>query len=405
MDRYLLISSDCHAGPPPEIARGYVDPKHRAAFDAWIAGVQGRGLNPGATKTDIAGASRRQAFNDHEAVASGGITGAWDAAVRTRELDREGVAAEVIFPDGPNNNYPPFGVGFQRPREELAPELQQAGAHAYNRWLADLCATDPHRHAGLALLTLHDVDAAVREVEWARKAGLTGGVMLPSMYIWTDEPEAFWHHPRYEPIWAVCEDLGMPVHTHTSGPHPRYGESPGTRWLTSMEAYWNAHRIFWFLIWSGALERHPKLMVVTTESGGGGVPYMLELCDNMAADRNPEAVRQNLSLKPSEYWRRQCYIGASPPSGRAEVEMRHQFGLDKLMWGSDYPHIEGTWPRSIERAQRMFDGVPEREVRMICGGNAAAVYGFDLQKLDPLAARIGPKVTDLGLAGGSPPRS
>ena len=408
MSKCLLISSDCHAGLPWAQYRAYLEPRYRETYDRWLPQFQEvvsgganvndeKGMNPGA-RVDVIGAGRRRALAASEAVKEGGLTGAWDPDVRVRELDREGVAGEVIFPDAPNRNHPPFGVGFARPRMEVSVELQQAGARAHNRWLAELCATHPGRHAGLALIVPEDVEAAVLEVREARRAGLFGGIMLPGLALSADTPEAFWNHPRYEPLWAACEDLRMPVHTHASGPLPNYGDSPGSRWVGAMESYLMAYRPFWMLLWSGVLERHPGLKFVITEAGGAYVTGMLQQCDYQAEHRNPEAVRQNIKLRPSEYWARQCFLGASPPAGRAEVEARHAIGVRNILWGSDYPHAEGSWPWSRERTREMLVGVPEAEARLMLGENAAKVYGFDLASLRPVVERIGPEAEELGLA-------
>jgi hypothetical protein len=101
-----------------------------------------------------------------------------------------------------------------------------------------------------------------------------------------------------------------------------------------------------------------------------------------------------LSLSPSEYWARQCHIGASflRPS---EAKLRYEVGIDRVMWGTDYPHMEGTQPFTRQALRATFADVPEDEVRAILGGNAAKLYGFDLQALQPLVDRIGPTVDEV----------
>ena len=394
MDRYIMISSDCHAGATPDMYRSYVDPQYRSEYDRWLEAARVASQS-GSIKVDTAGAKRREWFAEQESVKTGGLHGAWDPGVRIRELDREGIAGEVVFADGQNKNHPPFGVGFAAPRMEVPLELRQAGCRAHNRWLADFCAANPERHAGVALIAVDDPQEAVKEITRARKAGLRGGIMLPALTLWTDDPEKFWNHPRYEPIWAACADLSMPVHTHAAGPTLNYGDLPGARWILTTEVYLTTYRLLWFLLWPGVLERHPKLNVVITEAGGGMIPYLLQLFDYLAEERNVEMLRQLIKLKPSEYWARQCFIGASPPADRPEVEARHALGVRSIMWGSDYPHIEGTWPKSHERLQKMFAAVPEDEVSDMLGGNAAKLYGFDVEKLAPITQRIGPKVDSL----------
>ncbi len=106
------------------------------------------------------------------------------------------------------------------------------------------------------------------------------------------------------------------------------------------------------------------------------------------------AVVERLSLRPSEYWARQCQVGASFIRP-AEVGVRASVGVDRIMWGSDYPHKEASFPFSHEALRAAFAGVPPEEVAKMVAGNAAALYGFDLDALAPIAAAVGPRVVDV----------
>ena len=113
-----------------------------------------------------------------------------------------------------------------------------------------------------------------------------------------------------------------------------------------------------------------------------------------------------MSLTPSEYFARQCHIGASflPPS---ECDLRHEIGVDRILWGSDYPHVEGTYPYTREHLRLTFAGVDPDEVQRMVATNAARLYGFDLERLAPLAARVGPdqgRNRDPAERGGAAPR-
>jgi hypothetical protein len=101
---------------------------------------------------------------------------------------------------------------------------------------------------------------------------------------------------------------------------------------------------------------------------------------------------KDLSLTPREYWHRNCYIGASFLP-RHEIGDRYKIGVDKLMWGSDYPHMEGTWPNTPEHFRETFYDVEETEIRTMMGDTALDVFGFDKDKMREIADRIGPEIS------------
>jgi predicted TIM-barrel fold metal-dependent hydrolase len=314
--------------------------------------------------------------------------GEWDAAVRLGELEQDGVVGEVIFPQ-----MAPFGAGLLQYRTRVDPKQNLEGIRAYNRFLADLCNAHPGRHAGVALVNVDDIDVTVAEVRDAKERGLWGGVLLPTHT--GDHP--FYHHPRYEPLWALCEELGMPIHSH-SGWSPDYGDVPAATAMYITEVDMWAHRPLAALIWSGAFERHPDLHFVLTETGCSWILETLRVLEFKADLPFFRHFTAELSLRPSEYFRRQCHLGASflPPH---EAVDRHRIGVEKLMWGSDYPHLEGTWPHTLDALRTTFGGMAEDEVRRILGGNALATFAFDADRLRAAAEKVGPRLEDV--AGGA----
>jgi predicted TIM-barrel fold metal-dependent hydrolase len=389
--RYLLISADCHAGPRPEDARTYVDPKHRAAYDAWLAdtdGQQRRRVEH--TGEAIYGDEALGDFAAEAEVVRGGMDGAFDSKRRLQELEADGIVAEVIFPGGSMQTVSPFGAGLMTYQFEQDAALWAEGCRAYNRWLAEFCADAPGRRAGVGLVAVEDVAAAVAEVRWLREHGVFGGIALPN----GTNGQPLYNHPRYEPLWAACADLAMPLHTH-SGWTPNYGNHPGSLGIFLQEISWWAHRALWFLIWSGVFERYPRLRLVMTEQGVDWIPSAIAEMDRNYAMPMFRQLRRTLPLPPSQYYARQCFLGASFLDESAAVA-RHEIGVGKLLWGSDYPHIEGTWPHTRERLREVFAGVPRDEVVRMLGGNAADVYGFDAAALAPLAERFGPPRDSIG---------
>jgi predicted TIM-barrel fold metal-dependent hydrolase len=414
LPKLLVISSDCHAGALPATYNEYMPSKFHAASNAWWVGYAREMIVRVGTffdqeavdayKEQAGGeAGRYEALADPKAHLEDDAVlamltdennsfaprpGEWDASIRLQELEADGVAAEVIFPQ-----MAPFGAGLMQYRRPVDPEQNLEGIRAYNRWLADLCNVNPGRHAGVALINVDDIDVTVQEIRAAKEMGLWGGVLIPTS---TGE-HPFYHHPRYEPIWAVCEELEMPLQSH-SGWSPDYGdvESATAMYITEVDMW--AHRPFAALVWSGAFERHPKLKYILTETGCSWILETLRLLEFKSANPIFKYFTKDLSLSPTEYFQRQCYIGASFMPDH-EGRDRHKIGLDKLMWGSDYPHLEGTWPHTMDDLRKTFGDYPESETRSILGTNAASVYGFDLDLLTPIAAKIGPELSDIRQGG------
>jgi predicted TIM-barrel fold metal-dependent hydrolase len=166
-----------------------------------------------------------------------------------------------------------------------------------------------------------------------------------------------------------------------------------------LEVTWWAHRSLWHLIFAGVLERHPDLQFVLTEQGTAWIPETLGTLDFFFTRMGTatgsqeqewgEAVVSGLSMRPSEYWARQCHVGSSFMRP-AEAAMRDSVGVDKIMWGSDYPHRESSYPFSTEALRLSFADIDPGEVQQMVGGNAARLFGFDIDSLAEVAARVGP---------------
>lgn len=379
MERLTIVSCDCHAGATPDEYRDYLEPAYRDRYSAMIA-------DPEAIRRRAADVIGPRIPSDDSDDERAPLTARWTAQRRLAELDGDGIAAEVLFPQPAGRAAPPFYNVFGHPFDPADPGAAAAGCQAYNRWLADFCKESPapERHAGLALVgAVDDVPAAVAEVEWAKRAGLRG-VILRSQPL----SSPGWHDPRFEPLWSVCEALEMPIHTH-GGEGLELGDLPGSTSIFFTEVCWFAHRLFWHLLWSGVLERHPGLRLVFTEQFADWVPELLRRLDvQYAGTVSSMTLSEGLSLKPSEYWARQCSVGASFMSPQ-ECASRHEIGVPTILWGSDFPHDEGTWPATQAALHATFDGVPEPELRAMLGENAIRVYGLDAASLARHAARVG----------------
>ena len=392
-DRYMIISSDCHAGLPNEEYRSYLDPEHRDTFDAFLAERE-------AAREQFAIMGNAEFEEEWFSENEEGLRGGWDAERRDKELDADGVVGEVIFPDADavlGGNSAPFGAGLGMSTQHDA-ELLLAGARAHNRWLAELCNDSPERRRGVALVPIHhDVDAAVGEIRRAHGSGLRGGILIASM--WGEH--APYHDRRYDPVWAVCEELHMPVHTHSgAADRDSYGTGPGFVGMYTTEVRFWAARPIQFMMFSGVFERFPGLRFAVTECGAFWAADLLWMMDMVYdGDHGTKKLARDaigdLTMRPSEYFDRNCGIGAAN-TRRRDLFRRYEIGVDNIMWGNDFPHPEGTWPHTAAFLKSAFWDIPVDESERMLGLAAAEFYGFDVEALRPLADRVGPTPADLG---------
>jgi predicted TIM-barrel fold metal-dependent hydrolase len=387
IDRYVLVSADAHAGADVLDYKPYLASRWHDDFDRWAAAYH----NPW---PDLGNTTAKRN---------------WDNDYRMQELDEDGIAAEVVFP----NTTPPFfeliATMNPLPRTFQEYERRWAGLQAHNRWLLDFCSLEPVRRRGLAQILPHDVDDAVETIEWAASSGgLIAGVLMPT--IPPNHPVDPVFYRRYDPIWRACEETGIPFHQHGGTGSPEFDlTEPGAAAVMFMEYPIWPGRTVPHMALGGVFERFPELKVVVTETYS--ILRVIEdrhLMDSIhasisGASGSPTAVQfgredmLSLSMKPSEYLDRNVYYGVTG-SGHltpAEVPVRYEIGVEHLMWGNDYPHEEGTAPDSTTALRWVFADVPVEETRKLVAGNAAGLYGFDLDALAPIAERIGPRVSDV----------
>lgn len=400
MEKYVVVSSDCHAGLPPEKYRDYLDPQYRETFDLALPVTMA--LTEKSESTFLMKEINDQWRDGIEEQ----LKGAWHYEKRLEVLEGDGIAAEIIFPDGiTERNSPPFGAGLSLPTKDIVPELQWAGARSHNRWLSELCSNDTNRHFGVAVCPLlWDIEEAIKEVRWAKENGLRG-VMIPLL---TNEFESY-HHPRYYPFWEACESLGIYICFHSgaapmadffgdSFPEIEQSDYPGAVGMYVSEVFFWTYRPVMAMLWGGVFERFPKLKCSITETGTGWmVPAMLKMLDHHYSETHFSAklgdYRSHLTMSPVDYFRRNCAIGASVMP-RSDAEKYHDIGPGQMMWGSDFPHPEGAWPHTVSSMIESFKGLPADDVEAMLGGNALRFYGFDVEKLKPIAERVGPLKSD-----------
>ncbi len=378
-DHYTIISADCHAGGSHAMYREYLDKAYLDDFDAW----RNKYKNP-----------YRDLRNTDLRIRN------WDNERRMHDEEADGVVAEVVFP----NTVPPFFpsfVLFARPPQPDEYEHRLAGIRAHNRWLVDWCNEYGDRRAGIGQIFLNDVDDAMDDVRWIKDHGLRGGILLANI-----PPDVTWvkplYDPYYDPLWKLCEELEVPVNAHGGTGSPDYGTAPVAALLQISETSFYSQRPFVQFTLSGVFERFPRLKFVMTEMGCAWIPPLLAQLDGMLASiRDSGSIGELrytkehiLPRSATEYFHQSCWVGASQP-GPADAAVRTSMGADRFMWGSDYPHDEGTHPYTREHLRQVFHDAEPSELHEVLAGNAAKLYGFDLDKLAPLAAQVGPTVAEI----------
>lgn len=378
-EHYTVISADTHAGGSHAMYREYLEERYLDDFDAW----RDKYRNPFSDLGD-----ERRLRN-------------WDDGMRTRQQDADGIAGEVVFP----NTVPPFFpsfVLFARPPKADEYEHRLAGIRAHNRWLVDFCAQSPERRKGIGQIFINDIDDAIDDVRWIRDHGLTGGVLLPNV-----PPDVDWvrqlNHPDYDRLWAVCEELDVPINVHGGTGTPAYEHVPSSALMMIAEVPYFSRRPLIYMLLSGAFERFPGLRFVLTEQGCAWLPELVRYLDGHLESVRKTGSIGELRFKPehvlprnaSDYVRRNCWFGLSFPLKEDLDAAVACVGIDHVMWGSDYPHDEATYPFSTIALRQVFHDWEPADVRKVLTENPAELYGFDLEALAPLAERIGPTIAEI----------
>jgi predicted TIM-barrel fold metal-dependent hydrolase len=377
--RYIVISADTHAGGSHAQYREYLDPAYRDDFDAW----RGKYKNPFKDLKDTDLRIRN-----------------WDTERRNADQEADGVVAEVIFP----NTVPPFFpsfVLFAQPPTPDEYEHRRAGIQAHNRWMADFVAEQPERRAGIGQVFLNNVEDAIEDATWCKENGLRGGILVSSV-----PPTCDWikplYHPDYDPLWAACQDMDIVVNAHSGTGGPKYQPAPAMPLVHFVEVPFYSQRPFVYLTLGGVFERFPRMKFAMTEMGCAWVPAVLEQLDkimsNMRGNKVGEMRFEGETVPPrsaTEYFHQNCWIGASQPTPADIKAALGVVGIERFMWGSDYPHEEGTHPYTRETLRQTMSQLDQKTVQRLLAGTAAELYGFDLDKLRPLADKVGPKVSEI----------
>jgi predicted TIM-barrel fold metal-dependent hydrolase len=372
-----VIDADVHVTPPPTFWREYLSPKFRdqaprvesdGEFDYIVFEGERRKVN----------LMQSQAGRDFDQFKNAGKlsdmrVGGWMPFQRLSDMDRDGIDKGVIFGGGP------LQTG------DL--DLFMDSFDAFNRWQSDFCADTGGRLFGAAFLPMVDVQHTISMMRAAKKRGDVA-VNLPAFPQSTDKftkKDSIWQamtgdvagerqyrDPEFDPLWAAAVELDMPITFHLGARVSRYKDK--TNFLPDVVMGKPAMlEIPAIMIYGGVFDRFPELRIGLIESGVGWIPWAAEYMDRtwfMQRHWTECAIKHS----PSHYFDQNVY--ASFISDRIGVELRHKPGGKNIMWSSDYPHSETTFPHSHQVIAENFAGVPEAERDWIVAGCAKKFYGL-----------------------------
>jgi predicted TIM-barrel fold metal-dependent hydrolase len=279
-----------------------------------------------------------------------------DPVPRFADMESQGIFGELLIPS--------TGLWVYLADD---PEIAIIHCQIFNDWVHDTFMRVSPRFIGTAMVTLHDVDMAMAEV---RRCADLGFVAL-GLPVYPLETQRY-NDPIYERFWSLLEEIGMVATFHVgTGLDPRYQRGPGGNVTSYVETYTPVQWAVSYLVASGVLERHPDLHLAFIECGASWLAALVERMDE-AYRYKSKYVEPRLPLTPGEYVRRQVHV--SFQHDQAALRFLDITGLEAIMFGTDYPHPEGTFPDTQEVLEDAFRGVPEDVVDAVAGGNFAKLF-------------------------------
>lgn len=370
-----VIDADGHVVEPRNMFVEYIEPKfreraprivkdelgfERVCIDGEVLGggrrtpvTLGAGLIPGG----FADPTKRETHPYDQA-----HPGGFDPHARMKDMDMDGIDVAVL--------YPTVGLFLGGVKD---PQLAAACSRAYNNWLADYCKPYPDRLVGIAAVPLQDVDEAVKEMRRAvSQLNMKGVFIRPNPY-----NNRQLNDPAYDPFWAAAQELNCPIGVH-EGTTLNMPTVASDRYRDGYRLHMISHAFEEELacmdvVAGGVLEKFPKLKVAFLESGGGWICHWLDRLDSHYEKLG--FLAPWLKMKPSEYFKRQCCISFDPDEHTLKTTVEI-LGPDNIVWASDYPHFDCTFPGVVKELEEGLAGLPEEAKRKVMGENAARLYGL-----------------------------
>ena len=287
---------------------------------------------------------------------------AWDPEYRLADQERDGIAAEIIYPS----------VGLLL-ISHADIDYKDACINAYNRWLEGFCAGLPGRLFGLGLTSVRSVDAAIDDFRRAKTRGFVG-MLLPGQPHFED-----YDHPDYDALWQCAVDLEMPACFHIlSGRGPRSvatimkKQARSNRMMGFMQVVRDVQDVIGRMLLGGVFERHPGLKIVSAEADAGWMPHWSYRLDHAAYNETDDGIVDGLSRLPSEYLRSNVFTTFQ--DDWVAFATKDLMNYKQLLWANDFPHPDSTWPRSQELLAKHAANLSEAECKAILRDNVRDLF-------------------------------
>jgi predicted TIM-barrel fold metal-dependent hydrolase len=367
---FKVFDSDLHVMEPPDLWERYIAPEFRAIAPRGRTSDNVRDLGvifpneaPNARRTSGV-PHRGHNYEKNQKLYRDHARRGWGPEVQLEAMDVEGIDVAVLFPSR--------GLSvLTHPDRE--PRFAAAIARAYNDWMFDFCRTDTTRLLGAGMISVFDIRDAVEETRRVVEELKFRAVFLRSNIV----NGKTWHDRYYEPLWNALEELDIPVGFH---------EATGSRSRQSgdhFEPNFGLRRVYaqpfeqmlglGSFVAGGVLARHPKLKVAFLEANCSWVPWLLWRMDE-GYEREGDVFMTELTMAPSNYFKRQCFISVEPDEGPARY-MIEEFGSDQLVFSTDYPHGDSRYPAAVDDFLKL--PLSEDDKRKILWDNCARFYALE----------------------------
>ncbi|MEA5553437.1 amidohydrolase family protein [Anabaena cylindrica UHCC 0172] len=349
LNGYKILDADAHTIEPVDIWKQYLNPAFQEFAPSPDLKIKGENIYHKIPNR----VSRKVSLANN-----------FDSESQIRAMQKMGIDLSFI--------YPSYGLWLLA-IDTMKPRLVQEFVLAYNNWLHDFCSYNPQILRGVGVINLHHPDDMVSELKRIAKFGWKAVCLLPNPV-----KGRILSNPAYEPFWTECENLGIAIGLHTLA-HSRLPTTGADRFDTHFSIHACSHPMeqmmaLLALIEGGVLERHPKLRVAFLESGCGWLPYWLWRLDQEYEELYWE-VKDNVKMKPSEYFRRQCFIEIEPSEPNIS-QVISCIGEDNLIFGSDYPHLDYD-PDVVKKAVALEEQLSTEVVKKILWDNSVRFYGIE----------------------------